>query len=153
MEVNKLQKKIAEREFLLNTTPMRVWELLGQALLNSPLGLEKIEVLDENHVRAESTIKIAFVRLVTQLMVVFLEMDEPKRMVADLNAKTLRGLVNLNQRIVIDLNPLNQRQTKVTCEVSAQDNNPLVFALISRRVKSVAEMTLEGIEQTLKRFA
>ena len=36
----------AERTFTIEAPQRRVWNLLGRALLNSPLNLEKIEVLD-----------------------------------------------------------------------------------------------------------
>ena len=127
--------------------------MLGPALLNSPIGLEKIEILDENHVNAEVRLRFAFVTLTTRLMMVFMELREPERMVVDLNAEALWGLVRLRQRIIFDLNSQDDNHTEVICKSLAEKNNPILFRIIARKAQRVAETTLTGVEETLKRLA
>lgn len=145
--------KIAERKFVIEAEQRRVWDLLGPALLNSPLGLEKIEVIDEEHVRAELRLKFAFITIPTRLTVVFLELDEPNRMVTALEAKALGGLIQLNQRVVFTLSPQDDKHTEVACEALAERSNPILFAMLGRKARSVAGTTLMGIEETLRRKA
>jgi hypothetical protein len=144
--------RIARRNFLIEAPQSRVWDSLGPALLNSPIGLEKIEVLDENHVCAEAHVRIAFVSIITHLMVVFLELDQPRRMVVALNAKALKGLISLNQRVTFELISRGYKNTEVRCESLAEANHPILYRVISRKVRGLAEMTLMGVEETLRRI-
>lgn len=146
-------KKIAERKFVVQAEPDRVWELLGPALLNSPLGLEKIEVLDEEHVRAETRMKMGPFKMTTKLSVSFLEMVEPKKMVTGMEATALGGIIHLDQRVIFNLTPKDDKNTEVACEALAGSKVPLLFVLLASKAKSVAGTTLAGIEETLKRTA
>jgi len=144
--------KITEKNFIIKAPQSKVWNSLGPALLNSPIGFEKIEVLDEYHVCAEAHIRIAFVPLTIRLMVVFLELDEPQRMVVALNAKVLKGLFRLNQRITFELNSRSDKHTEVRCESLAEVNHPILYRMIAKKVRALVEMTLINIEGTLRRI-
>jgi carbon monoxide dehydrogenase subunit G len=148
-----MQKRIAESHFVVDAPQRRVWDLLGPALLNSPIGLEKLQVLDENHVHAEARLKFGFMVITTQLLVVFLELIEPTKMVVALNARALGGLVCLNQKIIFTLHPQSENKTEVKCESIAEGRNPLLFFIVAKKAQGVAKTTLTGIEQTLKRLA
>lgn len=145
--------KIAERNFVVNAPRRRVWELLGPALLNSPIGLEKMEVLDESHVRAETRLKFGPIPITLHLLIVVLELLEPEKMVVVLNSKALAGLVRLNQKMFFSLIAQSDNKTEVTIESIAQRSNPLLFWIMAKKAKTVAAMTLLGIEETLKRLA
>ena len=146
-------QKIAVRNFVIEAPQRRVWDLLGPALLNSPIGLEKIDIIDENHIRAEVHIKFAFLPITAQLMMIFLELEEPEKMVVALNAKALKGLVRLNQRVTFAVNPQDDKHTEVRCEVLAERHNSLLFRVVAKKARSSAETTLMGIEETLRRLA
>jgi hypothetical protein len=148
-----MEAKIAERNFIVEAPQKRVWDLLGPALLNSPIGLERMEVLDENHVRAETRLRFASIPITLHLLVVVLELLEPERMVVALNSKALAGLVCLDQKIVFSLRSKGDHETEVIIESIAERINPLVFWAMAKKAKSMAKTTLEGIEQTLKRLA
>ena len=145
--------KIAERNFVVDTSQERVWGLLGPALMNSPIGMEKLEVIDEFHINAEAEIKFAFIPIIAKIKIIFLELEEPRKMVVALNTEALKGLLRLNQRVTIALNPQDKEHTEVKCEALAEKGNPLVFSLVAGKVRSTAAITLEGIEQTLRRLA
>ena len=145
--------KIAERKFVIEAVPERVWDLLGPALLNSPLGLEKIEVLDEEHVRAEMRLKMAFMPITAHLAVAFLEMDAPHRMVTALDARALGGLISLNQQVIFNLSSRDSGHTEVTCEALAGSSNPLLLTILGSKARSIVAATLKDIEDTLKRIA
>ena len=144
--------KIAERQLVIEATQRRIWDLLGSALLNSSLGLEKLDVLDETHVRAEIRLKFAFITVPTHLTVVFLELVEPNRMVTAVQAKALGGLIQLKLRVTFTLSPLGDR-TEVRCEALAEGNNPILFRLLVGKVRNVAGATLACIEEILRRTA
>ena len=148
-----MNAKIAEMVFTVPAPRSRVWDLLGPALLNSPLGLEKIEVLDENHVRAEARLKCGFLTLPMKLLVIFAELVEPERMGVEMQACALGGLVRLDQKIQFVLHALNEQETEVRCQSFAKGVNPLLFPVLVWMARSKSEATLGGIELTLKRLA
>ncbi len=148
-----MKTKIAEIIFTVPAPQSRVWDLLGPALLNSPLGLEKIEVLDENHVRAEARMKFVFLTLPMKILVIFEELVAPERMGVELQVRALGGLIRLDQKIQFTLHPLNENKTEIRCESFAEEGTPVFFPFLIWMARSKSETTFGGIEETLKRLA
>ena len=139
----------AQRKFIVDASPMRIWDLIGEAMF-SALKLEGVRVMDASNFSAVIRVRLGPVKMPLSIIGRFIETSLAKSLAATVEARGLAGIIWLNQRLDITLNPLDENKTEINLEVTAEGLGNLVKIFLSWRVKSFINEMLDGIERELR---
>lgn len=149
-----MEEIIAQRKFVLNAPPDRVWDLMGGAVIGSLHGLEAMHPLDESSFSAVLRVKMAFLTIPMHLNGhVLADEAHPESLAIELKANGWGGLIKLNQKVTLTVSPVDKDKSEVLCQSMAQDLMPLVRLFFLGRVKSMADTTLGDVEKRLQDIA
>ena len=84
---------LAEREFIVNANPDRVWRLIGKVIFSVLPGMESMEILDENNFRALLRVKMIGAEWVLKLRGEMVDISPPESFSVRLLLEGLGGLV------------------------------------------------------------
>ena len=144
---------LAEREFIVNATPDRVWRLIGKVIFSVLPGMESMEILDENNFRALLRVKMMGSEWVLKLKGEMVDISPPEFFSVRLLLEGLGGLVKADQKVTLAMTPVEKGKTSVTCRATAEDMGFLQRAFLTRQARVFAQSTFEAIEKRLKELA
>ncbi len=144
---------LAEREFIVNATPDRVWRLIGKVIFSVLPGMESMEILDENNFRALLRVKMMGSEWVLKLKGEMVDNSPPESFSVRLLLEGLGGLVKADQRVALFMTPVENGKTSVACRAAAEGMGFWQRALLSGQARSFARQTFEAIEKRLKELA
>ena len=104
---------IAQREFTIDASQQRVWELLPRAIYQG-LPLEKIDIVNERNFNAELRWNLIFIGLKFHLKGEFIEIIPPSFFGCILFVK--KGIFQLGLKVTFELRSVNQKRTQIICE-------------------------------------
>ncbi|HXZ35127.1 MAG TPA: SRPBCC family protein [Thermodesulfobacteriota bacterium] len=144
---------LAEREFIVNATPDRVWRLIGKVIFSVLPGMESMEILDENNFRSLLRVKMMGSEWVLKLKGEMVDISPPESFSVRLLLEGLGGLVKADQKVTLAMTPVEKGKTSVTCRATAEDMGFLQRAFLTRQARVFAQSTFEAIEKRLKELA
>ena len=142
---------IAEKNFVINSSQKRIWELLLKSVLRF-MPFERIRPKSEKSVQALLKVKMGFITLPMDVEVDIVEASAPEKLVTILNSKGMGGLINLKQKATFQLIPAGEDKTTVDCHIEAEKIGILVRLFLLWRVKSVARDSFQGLEERLNKW-
>ncbi|KPK85435.1 MAG: hypothetical protein AMJ94_19110 [Deltaproteobacteria bacterium SM23_61] len=144
---------LAQKEFIVNTTPDRVWRLIGKVIFSVLPGMESMEILDENNFRALLRVKMMGFEWVLKLKGEMVDISPPESFSVRLLLEGLGGLVKADQRVALVMTPVENGKTAVACRAAAEGMGFLQRTLLMGQARSFARQTFEAIEKRLKELA
>ncbi len=141
----------AERKYIIDASPERVWELIGEAMF-SALKLEGVRVTDAFNFSALLRLRIGFFKMPLSIMGRFIETSPSRFLAATVEVKGMRGVIWLNMRLNIAFTSVDKDKTEVATEMIAAGMGILVRIFLSWKVKSFINEMLDGIERELKQL-
>ena len=144
---------LAEREFIVNATPDRVWRLIGKVIFSVLPGMESMEILDENNFRALLRVKMMGSEWVLKLKGEMVDISPPESFSVRLLLEGLGGLVKADQRVAFAMTPAEGGKTSVACRATAQGMGFFQRRFLSVQARNFARQTFEAIEKRLKELA
>jgi carbon monoxide dehydrogenase subunit G len=144
---------LAQKEFIVNTTPDRVWRLIGKVIFSVLPGMERMEILDENNFRALLRVKMMGSEWVLKLKGEMVDISPPESFSVRLLLEGLGGLVKADQRVALVMTPVENGKTAVACRAATEGMGFLQRALLMGQARSFARQTFEAIEKRLKELA
>lgn len=149
-----MEEVIASRKFVLEASPERVWSLMGRVIFSNLHGLERMQIIDESNFRALLRVRVAFISATMRLKgQILADSAHPESLGVLLKAKSVGGLIQLNQKITFTIMAVDEAKTEVTCEAIAQEMGFFFRMLFLGKVRSMAKSTLDGMEKRLKQIA
>ena len=149
-----MEELIACRKFVVEASSERVWSLLGGVVVGSLPGLERMHAIDESSFTALLRLKAGFIRLSMHLKgQVTADAAHPESLAFLIEAKRWGGLVQLNQKVKFTISSIDTDKTEVVCESMAQGMRLLTRLFLLGRIRSMARITLCGIEKRLQEIA
>lgn len=142
----------AERKFVINASPERVWELIGEAMF-SALKLERINIIDQDSFRARLRVRIGFVDLPLYVEGEFVEASPPRFLAAIVKTRGMKGVIWLNQKLNITLTSIDKSKTEVSAKVMLEEMQILLRLILLRMVKRVAGDMLDSVKECLEQSA
>jgi len=144
---------LAEREFIVNATPDRVWRLIGKVIFSVLPGMESMEILDENNFRALLRVKMMGSEWVLKLKGEMVDISPPESFSVRLLLEGLGGVVKADQKVAFAMAPVEGGKTSVVCRATAEDMGLLQRAFLSGQARGFASETFAAIEKRLKELA
>ena len=144
---------LAEREFIVNATPDRVWRLIGKVIFSVLPGMESMEILDENNFRALLRVKMMGFEWVLKLKGEMVDISPPESFSVRLLLEGLGGLVKADQKVAFAMTPMENGKTSVACRATAEDMGFLQRAFLTGQARGFARETFAAIEKRLKELA
>lgn len=144
---------LAEREFIVNATPDRVWRLIGKVIFSVLPGMESMEILDENNFRALLRVKMMGFEWVLKLKGEMVDISPPESFSVRLLLEGLGGLVKADQKVALVMTPVENGKTSVACRAAAEGMGVLQRVFLTGQARSFARQTFEAIEKRLKELA
>ncbi len=148
-----METLIAEKNLAAEASRERVWDLLGTLIFDSLEGLEKMEIIDENHFRAELKAKAFGVPLTWYLRGEMIHISPPEALGVRLTAKSKWNLITMVQRITFGIQAKGEGGSAMHCTAVAEDLTSLIRWIFLGQVKSLTRQIFDGIEERLKQFA
>jgi len=144
---------LAEREFIVNANPDRVWRLIGKVIFSVLPGMESMEILDENNFRALLRVKMIGAEWVLKLRGEMVDISPPESFSVRLLLEGLGGLVKADQKVAFAMTPAEDGKTAVACRATAEDMGFLQRVFLTGQARGFARQTFEAIEKRLKELA
>jgi carbon monoxide dehydrogenase subunit G len=141
---------LAQRDFLVNAPPERVWRLIGKVIFNVLPGMESMEILDENNFRALLRVKMMGVEWVLKLKGEMVGISPPESFSVKLSLEGLGGLVKAEQKVAFAMTPAEGGKTSLACRATAENMGFLIRAVLSGQARGFAREIFEAIEKRLK---
>jgi carbon monoxide dehydrogenase subunit G len=135
---------LAEREFIVNATPDRVWRLIGKVIFSVLPGMESMEILDENNFRALLRVKMMGSEWVLKLKGEMVDISPPESFSVRLILEGLGGLVKADQKVAFAMTPAEGRKTSVA---AGRQRKKWAFAKVPFRPGPGFARTFEAIEK------
>ena len=148
-----METVFAERQFVLEAFPERVWDLLGRVMFDSLHGLERVNIVDENNFRAMLKVKLGFIGLTGRLKGEMIDVTPPQFLAVVLGVRFLGGLLQLGQKVTFTLTPVNEGKTEVVCRALVEGMGTLFKWLLLRKARDFAGETFDSIEARLQQLA
>ncbi|MDP2932230.1 MAG: SRPBCC domain-containing protein [Chloroflexota bacterium] len=143
---------IAERKFVVEATPQRIWDLLLRATLRL-MPFEKCYIESDTEFNAVLKLGMAFIKVPMQVNIKIVDMTPPQTMITALKAKGMGGLAWINQKSTFVLTQAGENKTEVLCRLEAEEMAPLLRLFFIPRVKSFAGDAYKNLEERLKQWA
>ena len=140
---------LAEREFIVNAPPDRVWRLIGKVIFSVLPGMESMEILDENNFRALLRVKMMGSEWVLKLNGEVVDISPPESFSVRLLLEGLGGLIEARQKVALVMTPLENGKTSVACCAATEDMGFLQRALFTGEARSFARQTFAAVEKRL----
>ena len=147
-----MESILDERKFSPRASLPKVWSETAKVVLNSVEGMEQIQFVDEENFTARLNIKVAFISLGVPLKGRLLEASPKEKMVVALSEKMVGGLIQLSQKITINLEPGDEGGTKITC-ITTSEMPALLKLLISWKLRSELVKGFTTMEVKFKKLA
>ena len=144
---------LAEREFIVNATPDRVWRLIGKVIFSVLPGMESMEILDENNFRSLLRVKMMGIDWALKLRGEMVDISPPEFFSVRLLLEGLGGLVKADQKVAFAMIPAEGGKTSVACRATAEDMGFLQRVFLSGQARGFARDTFAAIEKRLKELA
>lgn len=144
---------IADRNFMVGASAERVWRLIGKVIFSSLLGMEQVEILDENNFRALLRLKVLWVNLSMKLKGEMVDMSPPETFSVNLSLESLGGLLKLHQKVTFTMMEVEKGKTAVNCKAMAKKMGVLFRAILLAQAQHFARSTFEAIEKRLQDLA
>ena len=141
----------SQRKFIADASSKRIWDFIGEAMF-SALKLEGVRVMDASNFSAVIRVRLGPVKMPLSIAGRFIETSPAKSLAATVEARGLAGIIWLNQRLNITLNPLDENKTEVNLEVITEGMGNLVKTCLSWRIKSFVNEILGGMERELRQL-
>jgi carbon monoxide dehydrogenase subunit G len=144
---------LAEREFVVNAGPDRVWRLIGKVIFSVLPGMESMEILDENNFRSLLRVKMMGFQWVLKLKGEMVDISPPESFSVRLLLEGLGGLVKADQKVSLAMIPAENGKTSVACRATMEDMGFLQRVFLAGQARGFARETFEAIEKRLKELA
>ena len=144
---------LAEREFVVNATPDRVWRLIGKVIFSVLPGMESMEILDENNFRALLRVKMMGFEWVLKLKGEMVDISPPESFSVRLLLEGLGGLVKADQKVALAMTPAEKGKTSVACRATMENMGFSQRVFLTGQARVFARETFEAIEKRLKELA
>ena len=143
---------IAEAKFIVNTSRERIWQLLLKAMMNC-VSFERMQLIDARNFQGQLTMKMGFISLPMDVKLELADLSPLEFLVTLLKAKSLLGIIWLNQRATFTLLAVDKGKTEVSCQVAEEGMATLLRMFFLWKVKSFASLVLKGVEDRLRQWA
>ncbi len=143
---------ITETKFIIESSRERIWQVLLKAMM-SCLPFERMQLVDEKKFCAVLPIKIGFVALPMNVKIEIVDMSPPEVLETILKAKSLAGVIWLNQRATFTLQATDEGKTEVACRIVVEEMATLLRVVCLWKVKRFVADTFKEIEGRLKQWA
>lgn len=144
---------IAEREFVIDASRERVWELIGGAILASLPGLSGMEVLDECNWQAVLRVRMGPLALNMDLKAEMVDISPPSTVGVRLAARSKGGILRLNQKVSVTFTEVGEAKTEVACKAIAENVGLFFRLFMLGRAKSFARLVFDNIQERLTYLA
>jgi len=144
---------LAEREFIVNATPDRVWRLIGKVIFSVLPGMESMEILDENNFRSLLRVKMMGIDWALKLRGEMVDISPPESFSVRLLLEGLGGLVQADQKVSLAMTLAENGKTSVACRATMEDMGFLQRIFLTGQARGFARETFEAIERRLKELA
>jgi carbon monoxide dehydrogenase subunit G len=144
---------LAEREFIVNATPDRVWRLIGKVIFSVLPGMESMEILDENNFRSLLRVKMMGIDWALKLRGEMVDISPPESFSVRLLLEGLGGLVQADQKVSLAMTLAENGKTSVACRATMEDMGFLQRIFLTGQARGFARETFEAIEKRLKELA
>jgi carbon monoxide dehydrogenase subunit G len=144
---------LAEREFMVNANPDRVWRLIGKVIFSVLPGMESMEILDENNFRSLLRVKMMGFEWVLKLKGEMVDISPPESFSVRLLLEGLGGLVKADQKVTLAMTPVENGKTSVACRATAEDMGFFQKVFLTGQARGFARETFEAIEKRMKELA
>jgi carbon monoxide dehydrogenase subunit G len=144
---------IASRDFVVGAPRERVWRLIGKVILSSLLGMEEVEILDENNFRAFLRVKVSFLGLKMKLRGEIVDMVPSHSLGVHLFVEGPGGLFKMSQKVILVMASVEGGKTAVACKAAAESAGALSRALLMPQARRFARGVFETIEARLRDLA
>jgi len=148
-----VQKVIAERQFIVEAFPQRVWDILGRVMFDSLHGLERVNVVDERNFRAVLRVKVGFVDLTARLRGEMTEISPPQFLAVVLKMRLMGGALRLGQKVTFTLTAVDEGKTEVECKAVAEGMATVFRWPLLKKAQDFAGETFDRIEERLHKLA
>jgi len=141
---------IAEREFIINSSPDRIGQLMMKAMIEA-LQPEMMEASDEKFFRCRVRAKIGPLSLPVYITGEITTPVNPVEMMTRISG--LGRLIGLNQRTLFEFRSIEKTKTAITSRIVMEDMTTLVRVCLLWRIKRFATDILERFEMCLRSWA
>lgn len=141
---------LAQKDFLVNAPPERVWRLIGKVIFSVLPGMENTEILDENNFRALLRVKMMGVEWALKLKGEMVGISPPESFSVKLSLEGLGGLVKAEQKVAFAMTPAEGGKTSLACRAIAENMGFLLRVVLSGQARGFAREIFEAIEKRLK---
>jgi len=142
---------IAEKQFIINSSQQRIWELLLKSVLRF-MPFERMRPTSEKSVQALLRVKMGFISLPMDVDVEIVKASPPELLVTILNSRGMGGLINLKQKATFKLIPKDEDKTTVDCKIVAEEIGIIVRMFLLWRVRAIAWDSFQGLEERLNKW-
>ena len=144
---------LAEREFVVNATPDRVWRLIGKVIFSVLPGMESMEILDENNFRSLLRVKMMGIDWALKLRGEMVDISPPESFSVRRLLEGMGGLVQADQKVSLAMTLAENGKTSVACRATMEDMGFLQRIFLTGQARGFARETFEAIEKRLKELA
>jgi len=144
---------LAEKNFIVDAPPERVWRLIGKVIFSSLPGLENMEILDENTFRALLRAPILGFHVTLKLKGEMVDMEPPNSFSVKLFLEGLGGLFKANQKVTFIMTLMEKGKTSVSCKATVENLAFLPRLFLLGQARRFARSTFGAIEKRLKELA
>ena len=135
---------IAEREFVIDGSQQRVWELLLKAALRF-VPLERMKPINERCIEALLRVKIGLFSFPVNVRIEIAEVVPPEILVTVFKATGIRGFIRLDQRSTFTLVPKGEDKTQVQCKIAEEGMSTLLRLFLLWWVRRFARATFDNL--------
>jgi len=143
---------IAEAKFIVNISRERIWQLLLKAMMNC-VSFERMQLIDERNFHGQLPMKMGFIPLRMDVKLQLSDVSPLELLVTLLKAKSMLGIIWLNQRVTFTLRAVDKDKTEISCQVVEEGMATLLRVFFLWKVKSFASLVLKGVEDNLRQWA
>lgn len=153
MRIPMANTALAERKFIVNAAPDRVWRLIGKVIFSVLPGMESMEILDENNFRSLLRVKMMGFEWILKLRGEMVDISPPEAFSVRLLLEGLGGLVKADQKVALAMTPVENGKTSVVCRATVEDMGFLPRLLLLGEARRFARSTFGAIEKRLQELA
>lgn len=140
---------IAQKHFVVEASPPRVWDLLGTVVYQS-LPLEKVDIVTTDSFRAVLKWPMGFITVPFDVKGKLVGMSRPGSFGSVMSVKW--GLVQLGVNVNFALKPVPEGKTEVVCTATEEGGRTIMGWILSGQQRSFAGSMFDSIRARLQQL-
>lgn len=140
---------VAQKQFVVEASPPRVWDLLGTVVYQS-LPLEKVDIVSTDSFRAVLKWPMGFVTVPFDVKGKLVGMSRPASFGSVICVKW--GLVRLGVKVNFTLKPVAESKTEVLCTAMEEGKRTVMGWILSGQQRSFAGSMFDSIRARLQQL-